>query len=180
MPDYAVLIYFDSVSEHKLRKIQSEVSHASGNTYLFDNNIHPHITLSIFTRDEYQDLTSDLTSFADELRFIEINLTSIGIFNSTPAVVNLLPVVTKDLTRIHMSLRERLSQHITEFNSYYEPPNWVPHCSVAINVAPDELMSAVEAACREFAPMTCKINMLSLVECNPFRVVMDWTIVPAG
>lgn len=179
MPDYAVLIYFDSVSEHKLRKIQSEVSRASGNTYLFDNNIHPHITLSLFTRDEYQDLTSDLTSFADELRFIEINLTSIGIFNSTPAVVNLLPVVTKDLTQIHMSLREKLSQHITEFNSYYEQPNWVPHCAIAINIAPDELMSAVEATCRLFAPMTCRISALSLVECNPYRVVMDWTIIPA-
>ena len=181
MPDYAVLIYFDSVSEKEIRKIQSEASRVSENTYLFDNHIRPHITLSIFSKDQYQDLIVDLSSFADHLRNIRISLSSIGIFNTAPAaVVNLLPVVTDDLTQIHKALHENLTHHITDFNPYYEQPNWVPHCAVAVNISPDELMGIVETTCRMFTPMICGISALSLVECSPYREVMDWKIIPSA
>lgn len=179
MPDYAVLIYFDHASEQAIRKIQDEVGRVSGNTYLTDNKIYPHITLSIFSKDDYQDLALDLASFTDQLCDIKFSLTSIGIFNSTPAVLNLLPVVTEDLTRIHKNLHDLLSSRISAFNPYYEQANWVPHCALAVNVAPGELTGAVEAACSLFAPITCRAFALSLVECSPYREIMYWKIVPS-
>lgn len=178
MPDYAVLIYFDHASEQAVRKIQTEISRTSGNTFLIDNKIYPHVTLSIFSKDDYQDLALDLASFTDQLCDIKLSLTSIGIFNSTPAVLNLLPVVTDDLTGIHKKLHDLLSSRITSFNPYYERENWVPHCALAVNVAPGELTGAVETACSLFTPITCSAYSLALVECSPYREIMYWKIIP--
>jgi len=179
MPDYAVLIYFDHASEVKIRRIQSEVSRVTGNTYLSDNNILPHITLSLFSKESYEDILEELASYAEELRDISVSLSSIGVFNSIPAVVNLLPVVSDDLIRIHKSLTAKLSRHISDFNPYYERPNWVPHCAVAVNISPDELTGAIETTCRLFTPMTCTFSTLSLVECNPYSKAADWKINPS-
>jgi len=176
MPDYAVIVYFDHVSEGKIRRIQSEVSRVTGNTYLSDNRILPHITLSLFSKESFQEILEDLASFAPELRDISVSLSSIGVFNSTPAVVNLLPVVSDELIYIHENLAEKLSRHISDFNPYYERANWVPHCAVAVNIAPDELTGAIETTCRLFTPMACKFSTLSLVECNPYSKVADWKI----
>ena len=178
MPDYAVLVYFDTASEENIRILQEEASRVSGNTYIFDNRIFPHITLSLFSKDDYQDLIEDLHVFSKRLRNIDINLTSIGIFNSTPAVVNLLPVVSKDITRIHQLLHKKLSRHECDFNPYYEEANWVPHCAVAVNISSTELMPVIETTCALFKPMVCRLSTLSLVECNPYCEVMDWNISP--
>ena len=179
MPDYAVLIYFDHASEVKIRRIQSEVSRVTGNNYLSDNNILPHITLSLFSKESYQDILEDLASYAAELRDISVSLSSIGVFNSNPAVVNLLPVVSDDLIRTHKSLTAKLSRHISDFNPYYERANWVPHCAVAVNISPDELIGAIETTCRLFTPIICTFSTLSLVECNPYSKVADWKINPS-
>jgi len=176
MPDYAVIVYFDHKSEVTIHKIQSEVSRVTGNTYLSDNRILPHITLSLFSNESYQVILEDLASFAPELRDISISLSSIGIFNSSPAVVNLLPVVSDEIIRIHESLMQKLSRHISDFNPLYERASWVPHCAVAVNIAPDELTGAIETTCRLFTPITCTLSTLSLVECNPYSKVADWKI----
>lgn len=178
MPDYAVIVYFDHVSEGNIRRIQSEVSRVTGNTYLSDNRILPHITLTLFSKESFQEILEDLASFAPELRDMSVSLSSIGIFNSTPAVVNLLPVVSDELIRIHASLTGILSRHISDFNPYYERSNWVPHCAVAVNIAPDELTGAIETTCRLFTPMTCTFSALSLVECNPYSKAAEWKISP--
>lgn len=178
MPDYAVIVYLDHESEVSIHKIQSEVSRVTGNTYLSDNRILPHITLSLFSKESYQEILEDLASFAPELKDISISLSSIGIFNSTPAVVNLLPVVSDELIRIHENLKEKLSRYISDFNPYYERANWVPHCAVAVNISPDELPGSIEITCRLFTPMTCTLRTLSLVECDPYSKVFDWNINP--
>ena len=179
MPDYAVLVYFDPASEESIRIIQEEASRVSGNTYVFDNRIFPHITLSLFSKEDYDGIIEDLRGFSEKLRNINIHLTSIGIFNSSPAVVNLLPVVSKDITRIHKLLHQKLSRHICDFNPYYEEANWVPHCAVAVNIGEMELMPVIKTTCALFQPMVCRLSTLSLVECDPYRVVMDWKINPA-
>jgi len=178
MPDYAVIVYFDHESEVTIHKIQSEVSRVTGNTYLSDNTILPHITLALFSKESCQEILDDLASLAPELRDISISLSSIGIFNSTPAVVNLLPVVSDDLIRIHKILTEKLSLYISDFNPYYVRANWVPHCAVAVNICPDELPGAIETTCRMFTPMTCTLRTLSLVECDPYKNLAAWEISP--
>jgi len=176
MPDYAVIVYFDHKSEGKIRRIQNEVSRVTGNTYLSDNKILPHITLSLFSKESYQEILEDLAAFASELRDVSVSLSSIGIFNSSPAVVNLLPVVSDELIRIHTSLTGILSQHISDFDPYYERADWVPHCAVAVNINPNELTGAIETTCSLFTPMTCTFSTLSLVECNPYSKIADWKI----
>lgn len=176
MADYAVLFYFDSESEKTIRKIQEAICCSSRNTYLSDNGIRPHITLSLFSRDDSEDLTAGLALFAAQLADIDIKLTSIGIFNTQPSVINLLPVVSEDLIRMHTDLREKLSHFVTDFHPYYVRENWVPHCAVAISINTDEFAKAVETACALFQPLTCRISALSLVECSPYRTVMDWTV----
>ncbi|MBR2037332.1 MAG: hypothetical protein IKA09_06330, partial [Lachnospiraceae bacterium] len=45
MDTYAVVLYFDAVTDRKLKKIIENIALISGNNYMIDVNIPPHITI---------------------------------------------------------------------------------------------------------------------------------------
>lgn len=178
MPDYAVLLYFEPQSEQKVRRLQEAACRSSGNTYIFDNEIHPHVTLSLFTRDHYEDLFDDLAEFASRLHNVVLVMSSIGIFRSTTSVVSLFPVLSENLAQIHADLRDILDGRNCEFHAFYERPRWVPHCSLAVSVTFGQLMQVLGTVCDLYdEPIKCRAASLVLTECEPCREIMRWPIL---
>ena len=64
-----------------------------------------------------------------------------------------------------------------ESNPYYRPGSWVPHCSVAQNLARDRLPEAVRicSASAAFGPL--RLESVGLVE---YRPVVDLYEFPLG
>ncbi len=172
MNDYAIVIYFDEESEAAIRKIQEEVANATQNMYMVQNKVPPHITILYFYRDHHEDLLDDIKSFGKELIGLEIPISSIGIFNTNPAVVNIVPVMTNGLKKANADIHEKLSDRITEFNPYYIEPNWVPHCAVGVKLSEEELRKAIDLTCKKFVPRVCKVRAVTLVKCNLYGEVL--------
>jgi len=47
--EYAIVLYFDEDTEAKLNNLMEELACDKTNTYMIDNKIPPHITLSLFS-----------------------------------------------------------------------------------------------------------------------------------
>ena len=45
---YLVSIYFDEQTDKRIRQYINQIARRSGNTYMIDGNIPPHITISAF------------------------------------------------------------------------------------------------------------------------------------
>jgi 2''-5'' RNA ligase len=176
MNDYAIVLYFDEESETSIKKIQEEVANITQNMYMIENKIPPHITILSFYREQHEELFDDIGSFSKGLIGLEIPITSIGIFNTNPAVINIVPVVTNRLKKANADIHKKLSKNITKFHLHYIEPNWVPHCAIAVKLSEDELRKAFDLTCKQFVPRVCKVSAIALVECNPYREVMVWTI----
>ncbi len=176
MHEFAVLLGFDKDSEDAILALQNEVGVATGNTFMAENNMLPHITLSLFSSDRPEESSQIVEAFARDGIDFPIRLGSVGVFNTPLAVVNLLPVVTHELLLLHDDLMQRLSPYATNFQSHYLQPDWIPHCSVAINIEPDCLGTAVEAVCARFKPRDVRIAYVSLAECCPYRENGRWHV----
>jgi hypothetical protein len=174
--DYAVVIYFDKSTENSICNLQKSICENNVNRYLLDTSIPPHVTLSLFSADINEDLIEVVRSFANSLKVNPIKLTSIGLFNTNPAVLYLAPVLDNYLKDIHENLHNKLSQYIADFNSYYLSEFWVPHCAIGLKLSKEELIRAVDVAYSEFVPITCTIRKIVIAKCNTYKEIRSFDL----
>ena len=174
---YAVELFCDPKSERAVCEIWDGLGAALGKPSLSELGARPHVSLAVYSDDlDASGLSKRLHGFSKQLRDFagsvapfEFKLSSVGTFPGSEGVVFLAPVATRQLLAVHARFHEVFSQYDESGAAYYLPGNWVPHCTVAIDLAAPEVMEAI-AYCREaFQPVTGKFQEIGLVEFRPVR-----------
>jgi 2'-5' RNA ligase len=148
----------------------------SGNKYMLDNDIPPHLTLSLFRHsniDEIQELIDKNIFFWNP---INIKLSSIGIFN--PNVLFLTPVPNNSIIELNQKTNELLikSNENINIDKNYATNNWVPHIALAVKLNQDELINGIKIITREYEPIGGEINRIALAKCNPYKDIKIWDL----
>ena len=95
--DYAVILLFNNVSEENINSIILNISKETRNNYMVENNIPPHLSISLFEYNESVDkiikiIEVNKNKFKKDL----IKIASFGVFN--PNVLFLSPVFDNNLS----------------------------------------------------------------------------------
>jgi 2'-5' RNA ligase len=103
----------------------------------------PHISLAGYERVDAQILAPILEQLALRTPPLPIRLDAIGVFPTTQGVVYLAPVVTSRLLHLHADFSAQAARvgHIA--HAYYQPGGWIPHCTIAHDLAPEQVGEAV-------------------------------------
>lgn len=170
--EYAIVVYFNESIEKKLNSLILEVAEKSGNNYMIEHSIPPHITLSLFHKEN--DDKEQILSIFDRndlgLKNGTVFLASIGIFN--PSVLFIAPIVNDYLIEIHSRVNSLLKNIIDiQFDKNYLHNQWVPHISIAVKLNDIELIKAFEASKNKFTVMEVEIDRIALAECNPYNEI---------
>lgn len=165
--EYAVILRFDGKIEKKGSRLIDEAAKASANSYMTDQKIPPHVSLSIFSKENDAGLKEIVADFARPLDAFEMRFDSIGVFN--PEVLFLAPVATSYLIGLCADINKKISEIASDLNGYYLPDRWVPHMALGIKMNPEELLRAFAALQKEFSPFSGRAVKIALVECCPYR-----------
>ncbi|NLM76989.1 MAG: 2'-5' RNA ligase family protein [Ruminococcaceae bacterium] len=167
--DYAVLLNFDASSEQTLNRIiHGLAQNGAGDTVLLAG-LRPHLTLAEFDTDCYDQVIADLRRLCTRiLGPIPVKLASAGFFPNNLSVLYLAPIVDEHLLDLHRLVNNTLEPLCTAFSPLYKEENWVPHCTVALDL--DE--QAFTASCLDlrnrFAPLDTMAVSISVIACCPF------------
>jgi 2'-5' RNA ligase len=173
---FAVVLYFDPESEEYILNLQKAISRETGNSRILDAGIPPHISLTIVSARCNDCFIQAVDEFARTLTQGEIMFPSIGIFNTDPAVLYLAPVADENLRKMNKELYLKLQPLNAEFDPFYAPGMWVPHCSLGYRLEKSELIKATEIICHEFKPFQARIVRAAIACCEPFREYRRWNI----
>lgn len=174
---YAVELFCDPESEQAVCEIWDGLGAALGKPSLSELGARPHVSLAVYNDDldtsvfseQLHEFSEQLHEFAESLAPFEFKLSSVGTFPGSEGVVFLAPVVTRQLLAVHAKYHEVFSQYDAFAMTYYLPGNWVPHCTVAIDLAAGEVTEAM-AYCREaFQPITGRFQEIGLIEFRPVK-----------
>jgi len=174
--DYAVILLFNNVSEENINSIILNISKETRNNYMVENNISPHLSISLFEYNESVDkiikiIEENKNKFKKDL----IKIASFGVFN--PNVLFLSPVFDKNLSNSNKNIIEILNQiKNIIFNKFYIENNWVPHISLGVKLEQNELLNGIKILTKCFNPMGIEINRIGLVECNPYKEIKIWDL----
>ncbi len=173
---------FEPAGEWQIRHWMRLLSDQGVNDVYESLGFAPHITLSEFLTQDFPRIREQLQSCISSIRPIEIRFASLGIFPGLQGVLHLVPAMNSDLLELHRTIYSVLHPYCQEFSPYYLEKNWVPHCTLVLNMDPLELPAAYSALLNEFRPFTTSLSALEVITCCPFQSVFKQTLPdpPAG
>ncbi len=163
----AVVLYFDAASEKAIRKIWKNLAKIGIPDEIEASGIQPHITLAVYDRLDCEPCENELEKFAARGNRLDIQAVYTGIFFHPETVLFLSISVTPQLLDFHAEIQQSLQHLAGKPWELYQPGNWVPHCTLAMNLKQKELHQAL-ALCRKLdLPMRLHAARIGAVEFLP-------------
>ncbi len=188
---YHISIYFDTKTEARMREYIKKVAEVTGNIYMLQANVPPHITLSAFECEREAELVGRLEYLmeASEKKHVEtdcgmqtagmhagtLQWVSIGTF--LPGVIFLQPVLNEYLHGLVQQVYDCLLEiEGVKVRPCYKPFSWLPHSTVAKKLTSQQLQQAFEVLQHEFGVFGGKVVRIGLAKMNPHREIMSWEL----
>lgn len=175
MDTYAIVLYFDAVTNDTINEIIKTISVITDNTYMIDVNIPPHITIGSFLCDESDRLMAEVGDFMKDVDTFQVKFDGVGAFE--PKVLFASPVKDDYLEKINLAIHEILLENFQPAdNEYYTPTKWIPHCALAVRLDEKQFQQARKVEDQIQLPMIAKVEKIALARCNPYEEIKVWEI----
>ena len=150
-------------------KLWGDLSDIYGGPQRTELGRQPHISLTSFESREPLLLCREVDSLAERFSAFPMRLGSVEYFATAEGVIYLAPDPCTELNGIHAYFHERLTAHGTTSHPYYQPGQWIPHCTVATDV-PEGLRKAVMESPHMAASLgEVRVETIHIVAHRPFK-----------
>lgn len=169
---YLISIYFDDETNNRIRRFIATVAEKTGNTYMLDAHVPPHITISAFeARDEEAVIKAVRAKFA-ELKTDSLTWCSVGAF--FPYVLYLTPVLNEYLYNLSCEIYDCISKiDGVSVNRFYRPLHWFPHTTIGKKLEKEEMLTAFQVLQNSFTPFEGRAVRIGLAKPNPHRDLLE-------
>lgn len=172
---YLISIYFDEKTNYKIEQLIRKVADKSGNTFMIDGKVPPHITVSAFETKKEEEAIKRLEMCAEKLSRGSLQWVSMGTF--LPHVIFLSPVLNEYLQKIAEEIHESMSgMEDTIISKCYRPYQWLPHTTIGKTLSKDEMKAAFEVMQEQFAVFTGTVTKIGLAKTNPYEELALFTL----
>lgn len=172
---YLISIYFNEETERKLKNIIQHIANETGNTFMLDNQVPPHMTVAAVETKHEDVLVARMDELVKRLQNDTIQFVSTGSFASK--VIYVQPVLNEYLHNLSVTLKQELDQiEETILSPYYQPFSWLPHCTMAKQLSKEQMQQAFSVLQNEFMPMDARVVRIGIAKTNPHRDMKLWEL----
>lgn len=172
---YLVSIYFDEKTNRRIQQYIDKVAEKTGNTFMIDGKVPPHITISAFETQNEAAVMEVLDSLAHNLKKGSLTWASIGQF--FPYVIYMTPVLNAYLQEMMELIYDELTVlDGVQVNTHYRPYQWLPHTTIAKKLSKDEMRIAFEVLQDSFGMFEGEVVKIGLAKPNPHRDIATWEL----
>ena len=182
---YLVSLYFDDKTDARIRQYINAVAKRTGNTYMLDGKVPPHITISAFeSRQErrvievldacVKNLNRDSVQ-SDAIKPGPIQWASAGAF--FPHVLYLSPVLNAYLHQLAVTVYDDL-QDVEDvlIRKCYQPFFWFPHTTIAKKLSEEEMREGFAVLQNSFGMFSGEVVKIGLAKTNPYEDIAVWEL----
>ena len=124
----------------------------------------PHISLTVCNELDVEGATAALADAFDSRRGTDLELGFAGAFPGPPPVLFAGVVSTDDLLALQHTARAAIRPWASSVWEYYLPDRWVPHCTLAMPVAVENVGLAIETVLHAGIPLTGRAQSIGIAE----------------
>ena len=167
---YLISVYFDEKANKELRRYINMIAEATGNTFMTDNDVPPHMTISSVEARSADVLMPAFDKVKDEITSGDIQFVSVG--QLLPYVMYVTPVLNEYLQK----MQEKIYDGIKDISDisvsrFYKPYSWLPHVTIGKKLNGEQMKKAFEIMQKHFSPFDAKVTEIGLAKVNPHKDV---------
>ena len=134
---YLISVYFDDKSNKIISNYINKIAQKTGNTFMTDNHVPPHLTIMSVEAREEKKLTEVMEQLERSLTKGQIQLVSVGVL--LPYVLYAAPVLNLYLEDMIEQVHDMV-KHIPEvrMSRYYQPMQWLPHITLGKKLSKEQ------------------------------------------
>lgn len=172
---YLISIYFDEKTEQLMQSFINQVAKITGNTFMIDGNIPPHITLLGIQGEDEEEIIRLLDANIDSIESEDIYFASIGEFKRQTIYVQ--PVLSEYLHKLSQKVYDIYKdKEGIKYNQFYKPFSWVPHMSIGKHLDECQMIEAFKYLVMNFVPMEARVTKIGIAKTNPHRDIKIYEI----
>lgn len=172
---YLVSIYFDEKTNQRLKQYIEQLAQKTGNTFMIDGNVPPHITVGAFETKQEAAVKEGLEQVFGGLKSGKLQLVSIGTFQTSSIFIS--AVYNEYLHNMCKAVCCALGQvDETVIRKNYQPFNWLPHVTIGKTLSKEQQLTAFEELQKSFGPLEASVLKIGLSKTNPYMDICTWEI----
>lgn len=172
---YLVSIYFDEKTNKRIQQYINKVAECTGNKYMIDGKVPPHITVSAFESLNEEMAIEKLEGVVNNLKRGMLQWVSVGQF--FPYVLYIAPVLNEYLHGMSAQICDALSQvDGIMLSPYYQPFRWLPHSTIGKKLSQEEMQVAFQVMQNSFGVFEGEVVRIGLAKPNPHRDIASWDL----
>lgn len=158
-----------------MQSLIDQVANVSGNTFMTDGRIPPHITLLAFEMQNEKRAIELLNDNISKLRSKQLYFASVGAFKgqvlyAEPVLNEYLHNMSLDLYNIYKDVPD------IRFSPYYKPFGWIPHVSIGKHLDNTQMEEAFRIVLKQFAPFEGSVTRIGIAKTNPHRDIKVYSL----
>lgn len=164
---YLVSLYFDEKTNQRLKQYIEQVAEKTGNTFMIDGNVPPHITVGAFETKNEAAAKASLEEVFANCESGEIHLVSVGGFQTSSIFISAVyDEYLHDMCKMVCRALESVDETILRKN--YQPFNWMPHVTIGKTLSKEQQLAAFEELQKNFGPLKACVVKIGLSKTNPY------------
>lgn len=172
---YLISLYFDANTEKTMQLYIDQVAKTTGNKFMIDGKIPPHITILAFEAKDESMVVKMFEENVSKLKCASIFFAAIGALKGQviyvePVQNEYLHSISRELYSIYKGIPD------IKFSPYYKPYEWIPHLSVGKHLNEEQMEKAFKVLMRRFAPFEGYITRIGIAKTNPHRDIKVYEI----
>ena len=172
---YLVSLYFNEEAALKIQRLINKVADKSGNKYMIQGKVPPHITIAAFHSRDEDKVIEVLDHRIKAMKRGRIDWVSLGVFKSS--VIFLMPILNEYLHNMSLSIYEGISSlENIDISKYYLPFQWMPHTTIGKKLNKEELYLAFQELDKEFSIFNGIVTRISLSKTKPYEDIAVWNL----
>ncbi len=172
---YLVSLYFDEKTNKIIQSYIDKVAEKTGNTFMIDGKVPPHITISAFETKQEEQVIEYLNGFVEKMESKPLQWVSVGSF--LPYVIYIAPVLNEYLHGFVETIYDAVkSVPETKMSPYYKPFGWLPHTTIGKKLSKEEMQIAFDMMQSQFQVFSGNVVRVGLAKTNPYQEIKNWEL----
>lgn len=172
---YLISVYFDEKTNQTLQRYINQIAEKTGNTFMTDNRVPPHMTLASIEARDISVLEPVFNRLEGKLQSGQIQFVSVGQF--LPYVLFTTPVLNAYLSGLSTQVYEAFRDiPETSYSRYYKPLSWLPHVTLGKTLDKEQMRKSFQVMQDNFVPFEATITEIGLAKVNPHEDVMRFEL----
>lgn len=171
---YLISVYFDKKTEQRIQSYINDAAEGSGNSFMVDNCVPPHMTILAFETLHENESVEVLNGVLSNIKRNKIKWVTVGTF---PTVIFIQPVLNEYLHKLSSIIYESVANiPDTKVSRFYKPFSWLPHATIAKQLSEEEMRKAFDVLQKSFRMFAGEVVRVELAKKNPFGVIASWEL----